>query len=80
MLKPQKMIKVGVVTPHNLLSKVIDKLYDLRAIEIEEHKKKNTFDIGISSFACTGLITKRTPRHDNQKNLINNPLPLNMAL
>ena len=47
MLKPLNMIKVGVVCPHNLLDSVIDKLYKLKVIEIEEHSKDNDFDLGV---------------------------------
>lgn len=40
------MVKVGVVTPNSLLTKVIDKLYDLQALQIEEYTKSDEFDIG----------------------------------
>ncbi len=40
------MVKVGIVAPNNLLNKVIDTLYSLKAIQIEEYEKSEDFDIG----------------------------------
>lgn len=46
MLKSQRMIKVGIVTPNHLLDSVISKLYELKVIQIQDYEKKEEFDIG----------------------------------
>ena len=47
MLKPQSMVKVGIVCPNKVLDEVINKLYALKVLQIEEHTKNNDFDIGM---------------------------------
>lgn len=46
MLKSQRMIKAGIVCPNHLVKEVIDSLYEMKVIQIEDHQKTDDFDIG----------------------------------
>ena len=46
MLKTRRMIKAGIVCPNHLVKEVVDKLYELKVIQIEDHQKNDEFDIG----------------------------------
>lgn len=70
MFRPKKMIKIGVVTPSTMVDKIIDQLYSLKAIEIQDHKKDDSFDIGspleiAEDISSTSLLLNSIASHIN---------------